>query len=94
MVTNALTASDAVTGINQAFDLDGSGAGVNDADGSAVVECVIPSVSGGDALALSALLDGASLSASDAASADLRGRVKYAAITNGLTTVYIYVTHR
>ena len=45
-------------------------------------------------LAMIAILDGASLSASDAASADLRGRVKYAAITNGLTTVYIYVTHR
>jgi len=77
------------------YDLDGNGS-VNDAQGTAVVQAVIGGVTGGDALALSTLLDGTSLSSTNgAASADSLGRVKYAAPgAGGTTTVYIYVTHR
>ena len=59
-----------------------------------MVEAVIPGVTGGDALALSTLLDGTGMSAADATLIDLRGRVKYAAPVSGVTTVYIYITHR
>src|ERR1043166_1208376 len=81
------------TGGDGTFDLDGNGSN-NDAQGSAVVQCVITGVTGGDALALSTLLDGAAMSAPDASTADSQGRVKYAAPGGTNTTVYIYVTHR
>jgi general secretion pathway protein G len=88
------SAATVVAAANEAYDLDGSGTTINDTAGSAVVECVIPGVTGGDALALSTLLDGATMSAADATLIDLKGRVKYAAPVSGITTVYIYVTHR
>ena len=87
-------AATVVAAANEAYDLDGSGTAVNDAAGSAVVEAVIPGVTGGDALALSTLLDGPTLSGADATLIDLAGRVKYAAPVGGLTTVYVYITHR
>jgi len=89
-VVNGLAAGAAVTTANAAFDLDGSGGG-NKAGGSAVVEAIITGVSGGDAFALSTLIDGPSLSVSGGGD-DSLGRVKYA--SNTVTTVYVYITHR
>ena len=93
-VVDAVASGTAPTGTNPAYDLDGTGA-ANDAVGSAVVQCVITNVTLGDAFALSTLLDGASLSATNASvgTSDLKGRVKYDG-TASPTLVYIYVTHR
>ena len=77
-----------------AYDLDGTGTTVNDVPGSAEVEAIIPGVAGADALALSTIIDGLSLTEPDPTTADLRGRVKYGAMVGGVTTVYIYITHR
>ncbi len=94
-VVPGVTAATAVDATDAAYDLDGSGTTVNDAAGSAVVQAVIPNVSGGDAQALSLLLDGPAMSTTNAPTlTDLKGRVKYAAPGSGSTTVYIYVTHR
>ncbi len=89
----AVAGTTAPDGTNPAYDLDGSSA-VNDATGSAVVEAIIPNVALADALALSTLLDGVSLSQTNASvgSDDFKGRVKYAATAS--TTVHVYVTHR
>jgi len=89
-VVNGLATGAAVDTVNAAFDLDGSGGG-NKAGGSTVVEAIITGVSGGDAFALSTLIDGPSLSVSGGGD-DKLGRVKYA--SNTVTTVYVYVTHR
>jgi prepilin-type N-terminal cleavage/methylation domain-containing protein len=94
-VRQAVAATTAPDGSNvPAYDLDANAAPVNDATGSAVVQCVISGVTLGDAFALSTLLDGPSLSAVDSSvgSDDFKGRVRYAA--TAVTTVYIYVTHR
>ncbi len=89
----------AVTGVNSAYDLDGSGAAANDADPSAfVVQALITGVAIADAIEISDRLDGAGTVAAPlsfpAGGADLAGRVKYAAPVNGLTDVYIYICHR
>ena len=81
----------AVTAINSAYDLDGSGAAVNDANpGSVVVQAVITGVDENDARDLNNRLDGTALGTTSGA--DLLGRVKYAGTFP--TTVYIYVNHR
>ena len=67
---------------------------VNECTGSYIVEAVITGVSGADAQALSQRIDGNNMSAADALTADFAGRVKYAAPVSGLTTVYVYLTHR
>ncbi len=85
--------TNAVTAVNTCYDLDGNDPNINDAAGSAVVQTVIGGVTGGDAHALSVLLDGISLSTTET-TADLLGRVKYATPAGGTTTVFIYVTHR
>jgi general secretion pathway protein G len=79
---------------DELFDLSGSGA--NTITGSYVVVAVITGVPVNDALALSMILDGGTLSVPDATKDDLLGRVKYAAPTTGITTTtfYIYLTHR
>jgi prepilin-type N-terminal cleavage/methylation domain-containing protein len=80
-----------------AYCLDGNGP-QNEASGQYVIEAVITGVPEADALALSQRLDGPSLSASSASTApgtgDLNGRVKYDGANGGVTTVYIYITHR
>jgi prepilin-type N-terminal cleavage/methylation domain-containing protein len=80
-----------VTAINSGYALAGN-AGVNDAVGSAVVQAVIPGVTANDAKDLNDRIDGPALGTA-LGTADLLGRVKYAA-PNPTTTVYIYVTHR
>ena len=94
-VAGGLT-TDAVTGINSSYDLDGSGTANNDAGGASfVVEAVISSVATADAIDISTRLDGLSMSQpANSALADLAGRVKYATPVNGLTDVYIYICHR
>jgi prepilin-type N-terminal cleavage/methylation domain-containing protein len=87
-----------VTGINSAYDLDGSAVAANDADPAAfVVEAVIQGVAIADAIDISMRLDGlgsAALPLSYPAGGvdDLAGRVKYA--NAPVTTVHIYIAHR
>jgi prepilin-type N-terminal cleavage/methylation domain-containing protein len=86
-------------GVNSAYDLDGdNGAGTpatfkNDAGGTGnVVQAVISNTTEQDARELNNRLDGPLLGT--ASGADLIGRVKYAAAVGGITTVYVYLTHR
>ena len=93
-VMTALATNVAVTGVNAAYDLDGSGTAVNDAaPGSVVAHAVIYTVTEADAIDLNNRLDGPTLGTAPG-TADLRGRVKYATPVNGFTTVYIYLVHR
>jgi len=78
----------AITGAG--YFLDGTNNATS--SGSFVVEAVISNVATADAKDLTDSLDGTALGASSGA--DNRGRVEYGAPTNGLTTVYIYLTHR
>jgi prepilin-type N-terminal cleavage/methylation domain-containing protein len=92
-VQAATTAATVPTGTNEAYDLDG-GVTANDAYPAAfVVEAVIQGVAIADAIEISERLDGTALSV-PAGTADLVGRVKYAAPTGGLTEVHIYIAHR
>src|SRR6185503_16012639 len=75
-VVPAVTAATAVDATNTAFDLDGSGAAVNDAPGSVVVLGIIYGVAAGDAKDLNDRIDGATLGVTTGD--DLKGRVKYA----------------
>lgn len=98
----------ATAGANDAaYNLDGDAVttAANDASGSFVVEAVISNVMANDAWELSKRIDGPAdpavaggtagyLSENANTTADLRGRVKYAAPANGVTTVYVYLTHR
>ena len=91
----SLSAATAVTAANAAYDPDGSGAAVNDTaiPASVVVQAVITGVSESEAKDLNDRLDG-TLLGSPLGVADIMGRVKYATPVSGLTTVYIYITHR
>ncbi len=77
----------------QGYALDGT---TNTATSAAqfVLEAVIKNVSIADAKDLNDRIDGTGLGTSDLTSADLRGRVEYAAPSAGTTTVYVYLTHR
>jgi type II secretory pathway pseudopilin PulG len=63
------------------------------ASAATVVECIIANVAVSDAWELSKLMDGTDLSATNASSADLKGRVEYSH-SNGVGSVYIYLGHR
>jgi len=78
------------------YNLDGLDAGANQAFGSYVVEAVIEDVTAADAQAISARIDGADMSQLETSleTADLQGRVIYAAPASGVTDVRIYLTHR
>lgn len=88
-----VSAATAVTAANAGYDLDGSGATVNDvaAPTGVILQTVITGVTEADARDVSLRLDGEALSSAVGAD-DLKGRVKYASATP--TTVYIYITHR
>ena len=89
---NGFTMGAAVDGtIGTGFAL--SGGSTNTMVGSAGVEAVITGVTANDAKDLNDRIDGPSLGAALNAD-DFNGRVKYAAPVNGVTTVYIYLTHR
>ncbi len=90
-----VAADAAITGTNRAWDLDGSsadGSAGNDVTGSAVLWVKLTNVAEDDARELSKKVDGDTLSTTS--SSDLKGRVKYAAASNGLTDVYLYVAHK
>jgi prepilin-type N-terminal cleavage/methylation domain-containing protein len=87
-----VAAGQAVTGINTAYSFGTTNA--NDAIGQYVMEAVIQGVAEADAQGISLRVDGPPMTSSGGGSADLVGRVKYAAIANGQTDVYIYLTHR
>ncbi len=80
-----------VTGVDASYSL--TGGGTNDAAGQYVVEAVIQGVAEPDAQAISARLDGASLSQTVIGQNDHLGRVKYDA-ASASANVYIYLTHR
>jgi prepilin-type N-terminal cleavage/methylation domain-containing protein len=99
-LVQGLAASDAATGINAAYDLDGSTASPSTANEAGpvtaiVAEAVIPNVALADAFEISKRLDGDALSETDASTSDIEGRVKYA-VTSGstITTLHVYLTHR
>ena len=70
------------------------GTATNECNGSHIVQAIITGVAGADAQALSERIDGNAMSAANATAADLAGRVKYDAPVSGVTTVYVYLTHR
>jgi hypothetical protein len=82
------------TGGSGGYDLDGDGT-IDTSTAAFVVEAVIYGASAQDALEVSERLDGKALSESTAATADVRGRVRYAAPTSGtVDALYIYIAHR
>lgn len=90
--TNAIV--EAITGGGNAgngYDLDGSGTSET-TNATYTIEAVISGVAAQDAFDISTRLDGASLSATNSASIDSKGRVQYA--SGAITTVYMYITHR
>jgi len=93
--SSLLTLGGAVTAAaDTGFDLDGSGAATgNDVVGSVCIEAVITGVTASDAVDFNNRVDGPALG-SAINLADLAGRVKYAAPVGGVTTVYVYITHR
>jgi prepilin-type N-terminal cleavage/methylation domain-containing protein len=94
-IVQGLAPATVADGSNAAYDLDGSGL-ANDAGPTTavVVEAVMQNVSANDAIEISKRLDGDNLSEATSATADIRGRVKYAAAANGVTDVHVYLTHR
>lgn len=74
------------------YDLDGDGT-IDTANAAWVAELKIKDVSAEDARELSIRLDGLPYSATNLTSEDGKGRVAYAAPTDGKTTVYIYIGH-
>jgi type II secretory pathway pseudopilin PulG len=75
------------------YSLDGSGTN-STASATHVVQAVLYNVPAQDAKDLNDRVDGTALGAGDLVSADLKGRVEYAAPSAGVTTVYVYLTHR
>lgn len=83
-----------VTAENSAFDFKGQDRG-NDASGpeKRVILIKIRNVAEKGAIEVSRRIDGEFLSNLDYGP-DLKGRVKYATPTNGVTDIYIYVAHK
>jgi type II secretory pathway pseudopilin PulG len=75
------------------YNLGGNATNLNDIVGSLCVQAVIKDATAVDAKALNDLIDGPSFGA-PINSADLVGKVKYDAPSNGVTTIYVYLTHR
>ncbi|MDX2186328.1 MAG: hypothetical protein SFV32_05310 [Opitutaceae bacterium] len=87
-----LTSTNAAPGTGANYRLDGTN---NLPTGARVVSAVIPGVAGTDARELSARLDGDALSQATATTADIAGKVVYAAPNAaGTTTVYVYIAHQ
>ena len=78
------------------YKLDGTTQAISATTASYVVECVIKSVPIADAIELSTRMDGATMTAPNATTADDKGRVTYdpAVPGSGLTDVYIYLTSK
>lgn len=84
------------TAANSAYWLSGTGATNSNetGTGSYVVECVLTNVPVQDAVVLNERVDGPQLGTTSLTVGDSRGRVKYAAPTAGVTTIYMYLAHR
>ncbi len=102
-LAGATVGTTAVDATSATFDLDGTGGAVSDISGSYTAVAILHNVAALDAWELSNRIDGTgvsgtagNLSETDSTTADLRGRVKYAAAagTPPVTDVYIYLTHR
>jgi prepilin-type N-terminal cleavage/methylation domain-containing protein len=100
LIAAPTTTGGAVGPADNTFDL--AGMGTNDITGTYVAVAVLHNVAMQDAWELSNRVDGQGVSATagnlsetTSTTADLRGRVKYAAVTPpALTDVYVYLTHR
>lgn len=80
------------TAVGANYQLDGS---TNLPAGSRVVSAVIVNCTGAEAQELSMKIDGENFSATTATVADAAGKVVYnTPNANGLTTVYVYITHQ
>ena len=87
------TGTNAVDGASDTgFALSGTST-QNEATGSVCAEAVITGVTASDAKDLNDRIDGPALGSAINV-ADLKGRVKYATPSGGVTTVYVYLTHR
>jgi prepilin-type N-terminal cleavage/methylation domain-containing protein len=71
-----------------------AGGGTNQVIGSACAMAIISGVLETDAKDLNDRIDGPSLGVALGSAPDINGRVKYALPVNGVTTVYVYLTHR
>jgi len=92
--SSGLTLASVVTAAaDTGFNLDGDVGNLNDVVGSVAIEAVITGVTSSDAVDFNNRVDGPALGAAINVQ-DLLGRVKYAAPVNGITTVYVYLTHR
>jgi len=77
-----------------AYDLDGKG-DIDVGPANVIFEFQFRSVNIADAWDLSQMIDGATLSQADGTTADLQGRVAYAAPVDGVTpSLHFYLTHR
>jgi hypothetical protein len=91
-VMNAPGSNVLVTATNAAYNFEGGL--TNQVTGSFVIETVIFNVASQDARELSLYYDGPKLS-SPLGEADLRGRIKFGAISaKGVGVVHVYFTHR
>jgi len=90
---SSLTSASTVDGTSDTgFSLSGTGT-TNEILGSVCAEAVITGVAASDAKDLNDRLDGSALGSAINV-ADTKGRVKYATPSGGVTTVYLYLTHR
>ena len=95
LTTNNVVGTAVLGNATSGYFLSGTGAtATNECNGSHIVQAIITGVAGADAQALSERIDGNAMSAANATTADLAGRVKYDAPVSGVTTVYVYLTHR
>ncbi len=92
-VKGAGASTETVTATNTAYDLDGNSTVANEASGTLVVQAILSGVSEDDAIELNNKIDGTTLGAA-AGLQDLKGRVKYAAASGGVTDVYVYIAHK
>ncbi len=103
-VVAAELATVAASTSNSAYDLDGNftaavagGAPAsgtpNEATGAVVLQAVLTAVAIDDAIELNNKIDGVTLGNTSGAD-DTKGRVKYAAASGGVTTVYLYIAHK
>jgi prepilin-type N-terminal cleavage/methylation domain-containing protein len=76
---------------NAGYMLDGATVGTSTTNTTSVVEAVIQGVAPSDAVEISRRLDGDAFTQTDVTAADTKGRVSYAAATNGTVTVYVYL---
>lgn len=95
-IAAALTAADAVTGANAAYDLDGSGAAANDCSGCLyIVEAILEDVSLEDAKDLNLRIDGETTGLGpNAAGLDTGGRVKFDFTGGSTSDVHVYIAHK